>query len=74
MKAYVNSRGHVLAVFKNGKGVYKVHMRNSKGEDFFALSNFESYSTREEAETELDVWFTGSCRDNTYKLIQNWHD
>ena len=69
MKAYKNSKGVILAVFKTGDGDYAVYRRKDEFSDFVRTkSYFPPRATRAEAETDLTV-VVYQQKDKSYKLI-----
>ena len=70
MKAYKNSKGVILAVFKDDEGKYGVYQRKNENSDFLRVkaAYFPQRDTRAEAETDL-TWVVFQKKDKTYKKI-----
>lgn len=71
MKAYKNSEGSILAVFKDDRNKYGVYIRKSEGDKFVRNMNvkYPSRATREEAEQDLRVTAKVRSYDDTWELI-----
>lgn len=69
MKAYINSKGVILAVFKTCDDDYAVYRRKDEFSDFVrAKTYYPPRATRAEAETDLTA-VVYQTRDKSYKLI-----
>ena len=70
MKAYKNSKGVILAVFKDDTGKYSVYQRKDEKSDFLRLkaAHYPLRDTREEAERDM-AWQVFQRKDSTYKKI-----
>lgn len=69
MKAYQNSKGVILAVFKDDSGLYKVYARADKKAYFKKADQRETAkATRAEAEADM-VEMAHRSHDKTWKLI-----
>lgn len=69
MKAYQNSKGVILAVFKDDRGLYKVYARADEKAYFKKADQRETAKvTRAEAEADMAV-MAHSSHDKTWKQI-----
>jgi hypothetical protein len=70
MKAYKNSKGVILAVFKNEEGKYTVYQRKDEFSDFIKAKAvyYPPRDTRAEAEIDLTA-AVFQRKDKSYKLI-----
>lgn len=70
MKAYTNSKGHIMAVFKDSDGDYAVYTRKEQ-KGFFkrTTTKYPARATRSEAEQDMEdiIW---SVPDKTWQKFE----
>jgi hypothetical protein len=70
MIAYQNSRGHVLAVFKDDSGEYRIYERKDKRCYFKQFRpEFPTRKTRAEAELDLYNYVSQNVKDKSWQKI-----